>query len=49
MKYITLCTRTLLADDQVQADTLHHLGPIITQIWKAYVTARLSNEIIVSI
>ena len=26
----------------------HHLGPIKTQIWKAYVTARLANEIIVS-
>ena len=29
------------------ADTLHHLQQIITQIWNGYVTARLSNEIIV--
>ena len=26
----------------------HHLGPIKTQVWKAYVTACLLNEIIVS-
>ena len=34
---------------KVQAGKLHYLGPIITQIWKAYyITACLSSEIIVS-
>ena len=38
----------LHADDRKCKLTLHHLGPIITQIRKAYITACLSNEITVS-
>ena len=43
-----LFTRMLHGDGRKCKLKLHQLRPIITLVWKAYVTARLSNEIIVS-
>ena len=42
---IHACTYAIQILCILHADT-HHLGPIKTQNWKAYVNARLSNEII---